>query len=116
MRVKAKVILSRCKDKKHLFGMRVQEHNGDWVRTWAFPIQEETALQEGFDKVQIQGKLNVTDEYPGCPFCGSKEFFVCGKCKKINCYYGEEITTCRWCGSSADTKGADNFDVTGGGY
>jgi hypothetical protein len=116
VRVKANVILAKCRTEKQLYGMRVQEVGGDWVRTWAFPIREELAVQEGFDKVSLQGSFGVTEDYPGCPYCGTKMFFVCGACGKLNCYHGEKITKCLWCMRSAETESKDTLDVTGGGY
>lgn len=116
MHVKANVILVKCTQSKKLFGMRVQQQGSDWIRTWAFPIQENVASKEGFGNVKIQGSLNVTDEYPGCPYCETKGFFSCGVCNKLNCYHGEELTKCEWCGNSAETSAVDEFEVEGGGY
>ncbi len=116
MHVRANVVLARCTESHKLYGMRVQQHGNDWVRTWAFPIHEDVAVKEGFDKVQIQGRLNTTADYPGCPYCGTRYFFVCGKCRKMNCYHKEDTTVCEWCGDSSATSEADSFRVTGGGY
>lgn len=116
MRVKANVILAKCRTERELYGMRVEERGGDWIRTWAFPIRQELAEKEGFDKVQIQGSFTTTEDYPGCPYCGTDGFFVCGKCGKLNCYRGEETTVCLWCGNRAGVRSVDRLDVTGGGY
>ncbi len=116
MRVKANVILARCDENKKLYGIRIQEKNGDWIRTWAFPIKEEIARQEGFDKVEINGSFAHTEDFPGCPYCHTKQFFVCGKCRKINCWHGQPTTTCQWCGNTGQTKVAEKLDVRGGGY
>lgn len=116
MRVKANVILAKCRTDRQMYGIRVEERGGDWIRTWAFPIKEELAVQEGFDKVNINGSFTATEDYPGCPYCGTRNFFVCGRCGKLNCWSGEEFTTCRWCGNSAETRSADTLTVTGGGY
>lgn len=116
MHVKANVILAKCTRTKKMYGMRVQQQGTDWIRTWAFPIQENVASQEGFDTVRIQGSLNAIDEYPGCPYCETSGFFSCGVCKKLSCYHGEEMVTCEWCGNSAQTSTVDEFEVKGGGY
>ena len=116
MEINANVILARCGEEKKLYGMRVQEMDHDWIRTWAFPIKEELAHREGFDKVSLKGSFNRTKEYPGCPYCGGYGFIVCGKCKKISCYHDEELSICRWCGNRAKTKEADTLDVTGGDF
>ena len=96
--------------------MRVQKLNNDWIRTWAFPIRESDASEEGFDQIQLNGTFNETEDYPGCPYCEGKGFIVCGKCKKISCYHGEEISQCQWCGNSSRVTYSENLDVSGGGY
>lgn len=116
MHIKANVVLAKCTKSKKMFGMRVQQQNSDWIRTWAFPIEEKTASKEGFDNVSIQGSLQSTEDYPGCPYCKANDFFSCGKCERLNCYHGEEITTCKWCGNTAQTSSVDKFEVKGGGY
>lgn len=115
MKVNANVILVKCKADK-LYGMRVEERNGDWIRTWAFPIKEDLAIQEGFDKVKINGSFGITDEYPGCPYCETNQFCVCGQCEKISCYHGGEMVTCAWCGRTLSVQTKDKLVVTGGGY
>lgn len=115
MRLEANVILGKCYNKE-LYGMRVQKINGDWMRTWAFPIKAEAAQGEGFDNVKISGSFFSTKEYPGCPYCEQDDFIVCGVCKKISCYHGEEMSVCQWCGNSSAVDPADSLDVSGGGY
>lgn len=49
--MKATVIPGRCSNEKKLFGMRTQRmSDGDWWRTWSFPIDETKAKHEGYDK------------------------------------------------------------------
>ncbi len=115
MKLEANVILGKCYNKE-LYGMRVQKADGDWIRTWAFPIKEGTASEEGFDKVKITGSFHAADDYPGCPYCEGQGFIVCGVCKKISCYHGEEISVCHWCGNSSRVTISDSLDVSGGGY
>jgi hypothetical protein len=116
MRVKANVILARCSNERETYGMRIEEKEGDWIRTWAFPVRQEMAEREGFDKVEIHGSFLATEEYPGCPYCKGSGFFVCSGCGKISCYHGESITCCKWCGRSAGTETRDKLDVSGGGF
>lgn len=96
--------------------MRVEECGRDWIRTWAFKIREDMARREGFDKVFINGSFARTEEYPGCPYCGGNGFIVCGVCKKISCYNGEDIGVCRWCGNQAAVEKRDRLDVKGGDF
>jgi hypothetical protein len=117
----AKVILARCSKTCKTFGIRIEERGGDWVRTWAFPIDERKAKREGFDANTVTGSMNADDAYPGCPHCGNLGFTQCG-CEKISCGggtvdYGDHAElTCPWCGDTGELEAADGFDVSGGGY
>jgi hypothetical protein len=97
--------------------MRVEERNKDWVRTWAFPIDEQKAKHEGFTANKVSGSMNAVDDYPGCPHCGAGGFVLCS-CGKISCWGGGETKkhTCPWCGKTSEVQEADNFDVKAGGY
>ena len=111
----ANVMLVRCTSHKKLFGVRVEERNGDWVRTWAFPIDEARAKHEGFDKTEISGSFDATPEYPGCPFCKKDFLLKCTCGKLICCEWNEEndksdksestekrekaSVCCEWCGA-----------------
>ena len=84
MTMKASVILIRCSRNKSVFGARTQQMNDDdWWRTWAFAIDEDRAKREGYDLETVKGNLYCTDEYPGCPYCGTKSFVQCNKCGKL---------------------------------
>ena len=117
----AKVIMARCSKTKKSFGMRIEERGRDWVRTWAFPIDERKAKREGFDANTVTGSMNADDEYPGCPYCSSAGFVQCG-CEKISCtggvtaYSDYAEFTCPWCGEHIELQAASSFDVSGGGY
>lgn len=101
--MQASVVVIKCAKAKRMFGVRVQKmSDGDWWRTWAFKINEKKAQNEGYVSNAIQGSLNKTEEYPGCPYCGSYDFVQCGKCKKLTCYRGEAALTCLWCGKYMD--------------
>jgi len=62
--VNAKVVLCKCSQKhggespSNLFGIRIEEQDGDWVRTWAFKIDEDRAKREGFDETQTRGTMH----------------------------------------------------------
>jgi len=101
--------------------MRVEEREKSWVRTWAFPIDETKAKNEGFfaNKVSLSG---TDDEYPGCPFCKDTSFVKCGTCEKIGCAGGTVKDgntgsyTCPWCGNTGGVEYVDSVDTSGGGY
>lgn len=115
--MEAAIILAKCPKRKIAYGMRTQKMNdGDWWRTWAFPINEKRAHSEGYDETQVLGNLFATAEYPGCPYCGAKGFVQCNKCKKIACYSGEKSLICPWCGNLMDniTTATEKFSLSGG--
>ena len=114
--MEATIILAKCKNGQ-TYGMRTQKmEDGDWWRTWAFPISGSRAKSEGYDLNVIKGNLYSTEKYNGCPYCKGSGFVVCGKCKKLTCYNGEEALTCQWCGNymSNFQAATDKFELSGG--
>ncbi len=114
--MEANVLLTKCTRSHKAFGVRVEKmEDGDWWRTWAFEIRESTAKSEGFDKTPVRGNLYGTDEYPGCPYCGTFGFVQCNKCKKLTCWNDEKKLTCLWCNNPMNniTLSTDKFDVSG---
>lgn len=99
--MEATVILQRCGKSGRTFGVRCEKmQDGEWHRTWAFPIDENRARHEGYDKTEIKSHLPATDDYPGCPYCGCQGAFYDYNCGKISCYYGEKVFTCPWCSNT----------------
>jgi len=118
----AKVIIARCSKTNRAFGIRIEQQGRDWVRTWAFKLDERKAEHEGYKAdSKVSGSMNTTDEYPGCPWCGDYGFVRCA-CGKIGCSGGIvnsgacEEYTCPWCKEHVILENADNFEVSGGGY
>jgi hypothetical protein len=117
----AKVIMAKCSKTQKSFGIRIEEREGDWVRTWAFPIDENKAKREGYDANTVTGSMIGVDEYPGCPYCASKGFVQCS-CKKIGCDSGISRNaggakySCPWCGNEEKIQTVESFNVSGGGY
>ena len=75
--MEASIVVMMCGTSKKLSGVRVQKmEDGDWYRTWAFPLNAKTASHEGYNQTRIHGSLKTIDGYPGCPHCGSKGFFL----------------------------------------
>lgn len=118
-KIKAKVVLSKCpkvKENEGLFGIRIQKKKKDWIRTWAFKIDPRKASREGYDEETVTGSFQATDDYPGCPYCHTKSFVLCGYCDRLFCWNGKKEVTCPWCKSRAGVKDSDSFDVSGGGF
>lgn len=115
MKVESRVIMCRCTSRE-LFGIRVQKNENDWLRTWAFEIPEKVAKNEGYMDESIQGSFTATREYPGCPYCKTYGFVVCGVCGKMTCWNNESIFHCSWCKCSGEVFEAERFNVQGNGY
>ena len=115
----AKVLIFKCTRVNQPIGVRVQRmEDRDWWRTWAFKISSQIASNEGYDQNQIQGNLYATEEYPGCPHCGTDGFVQCGRCKKVSCWNQEKSLVCPWCGFHMDeiVTATDKFSVTGDSF
>jgi hypothetical protein len=108
-------VLGKCQKTKDVFGMRIEERQKDWVRTWAFKIDEKKAKREGFDKEKTSGSMNPTSEYPGCPYCGTSSIAQCS-CGKIFCWRDEtKQATCPWCGLTGEYNTVHTLTVEGEG-
>ena len=113
----AAIILTKCPKRRLVYGIRTQKmSDGDWWRTWAFSIDEHRACREGYDVTKVQGNLYHTEEYPGCPYCRTKNFVQCNQCKKISCWNGERQLSCLWCGNNMKNiqTATEKFNITGG--
>ena len=84
--------------------------------TLAFKIKKEQAKREGYDKTHVRGAVMFDENFNGCPYCGSKNFYICNRCGKVVCYHGQEVVTCPNCGSSSTLQAADSVDLSGGGF
>lgn len=111
----ANVVLCKCPRSKNLFGMRIEERDNDWLRTWAFKITESKARHEGYEKTKSTGSMQPTPEYPGCPHCGALDIAQCS-CGKLFCWYGETNTAvCPWCGQSGEYHTVKTIEFEGSG-
>jgi hypothetical protein len=117
MKVEASVYISKCNTSGKMWATRVERMGNEWVRTWAFPISEEIAKGEGFDKVSLSGEFPCTDEFQGCPYCGAFGFVKCGACGKLTDDDGEtDEFACNWCGNTGTLTTVDTMDFSGGDY
>lgn len=113
----ATVVLARCRQSKRTFGIRVEKKNdGAWHCDWTFQIDEKAASHEGYGDTLVSGRVDLDQEYPGCPYCGTMGWFSCGKCGKLTCLGEERFVTCSWCGNSGEMRFSDTFDLHGGNY
>ena len=113
----AKVALCMCKEGRRPFGVRFEEYEKDWKATWAFAIKKDGAeKRENYDKTTLKGQIRWDKDYPGCPYCGSRGFIICG-CGGLNCnnHSNNEEFVCGWCGNKGtlvDYEG-DGFNAGG---
>ena len=97
-KLEARIALCKCKEGKRTYGVRFERMGGSWKYTWAFPVKEASARRENYDKTKIVGDLVEDENYPGCPYCRTKDFVIC-QCGKLSCRNGTETKfTCNWCG------------------
>ena len=77
---------------------------------------EKRAVREGYNKTKITGDFSASEDFNGCPYCGSKDFVFCGRCGKLSCWNKEERITCGWCGITGDiTTTTEKINVKSGG-
>lgn len=110
------VMTAMCSRTKGTFGVTVDNMDGIYVLMWAFKISPDVAKREGYDVKTVRGRVEFHKDYPGCPCCGEKQFYVCGSCGKIACYHGESHIVCPHCGVSSEVVQVDEIDLKGGTY
>ena len=88
----ATIIMVKCGKNNQTYGIRVEKYCNQWMSTWAFPIDEDKAKREGFDRNKIKGTFRPTEDYPGCPYCGTNNLLQC-ECGKMLCYNGAKNIT-----------------------
>jgi hypothetical protein len=101
------IVTARCSRSKQCFGIRLERQAaGHWAATWSFALKESVAKREGYDKFQISGLFSLLADYPGCPHCQGRGFFLCGRCSKVGCWNGEgRSVICPWCGQPGELAG-----------
>lgn len=112
----AVVVLAKCREAHKTYGIRAERTGGNqWCLTWAFPIKESSAKREGYDKTSIGGKIECGPDYPGCPYCGQKNFTVCS-CGHLNCTILKNgLFTCEWCGAQGTIEDYSGQAIKAGG-
>lgn len=110
----ARIALCKCKESKRPFGIRFEQYENEWMATWAFPIKKEGAeKRENYNETKLVGKIRWGADYPGCPYCRSRGFVICGECGGLNCniHNNGNIFECNWCGFSGELS-----DYSGDGF
>ena len=109
-------VLAFCEETKKPFGITVDRiDNGKYKVVWAFKMDKAKACREGYDTTSVTGAVTIDDEYPGCPHCGSKQFWMCA-CGHPICYHGQQRLVCPNCGASGEVQRVEKINLRGGGY
>ena len=116
MRKTVTVICSRCGKNKTLYGIRTEKTSGRWYFTWAFPLKDSVAKNEGWSDTVINESPSNREDFNGCPYCKSKALIYCSNCHQLNCYNSEEYFTCAWCGQGGTVSNTGWGSLSGGGY
>ena len=116
MKRTATVICAKCGKSKRMYGIRTEKNNSHWQFTWAFPIKDEVSKREGYSDTVINESPSNREDFNGCPYCHSKTMIYCNNCQKLNCYNGEEMFTCGWCGMTGSVSNTGWGSLSGGGY
>ena len=74
------------------------------------------AKKEGYEQTHVTGKVMYDKDFNGCPYCGSKKFYICNRCGKVVCYHDQEVVTCPNCGSSSSLQAAENVNLSGSDF
>ena len=109
-------VLAYCEETQRPFGITVDKiKQGECKVVSAFNIDKEKAHREGFDSKNVTGSVEIDAEYPGCPHCGSKQFWMC-VCGHPICYHGQEHLHCPNCGADGTIQRVKQVNLRGGGY
>lgn len=109
-------IMAVCEETKKPFGITVDKTGfRQYKFVWAFKIDKDKAHREGYDSKTVTGSVTIDPDYPGCPYCGSKQFFICS-CGKIVCWHGQRVATCPECGFRGELTSVSEISMRGGGY
>lgn len=113
----ARIAMCKCKEAKgRIYGVRFQRSGSGWKYTWAFKMNESSAKREGYNDTQIMGSIEPEEEYPGCPYCKTKYFVVCGSCQHLNCNTSvDNVFTCEWCGHTGVLGNFGGDGIASGG-
>lgn len=113
---KAFAVMAVCPESKKYYGITVDEvRRNAYKFVWAFPIDKEKAHREGYDSKNVHGSIELDFEYPGCPYCKSKQYIFCS-CGAVMCWHGQRVVKCPKCGQSGEVTMASSFDLHGGGF
>jgi hypothetical protein len=109
-------VMAVCPEAKKHYGITVDYlTRNSFKLVWAFKVDPEKAHREGYDEKNVNGSITLDDNYPGCPYCKSKQLFFCS-CGAIMCWHGQRVVTCSKCGASGEISSISQVNLKGGGF
>lgn len=109
------VTMAVCEETRKPYGITVDRDAHDSFKlVWSFKIDKEKAHREGYDVKRVRGGVKQVANFPGCPRCGTKDWYCCSNCNTIVCYHGQEYVTCPNCGSRGRITQVEKIDLKGG--
>lgn len=110
------VVAAMCGNERRHFGITAIRQGRDYVFTWAFRLSEGSLKREGFDKNKVKGNVIMSEKFPGCPYCGRKNWVQCGACGKFVCAADDiKYFKCPACGNEGEVSLSESFDLSGSG-
>lgn len=108
--------MALCPKSHQNFGITVDSIARNHYRfVWTFKIDAAKAHREGYDTQNVHGSIEIDSEFPGCPYCKSKQYIFC-TCGAVYCWHGQRVTTCPKCGASGEVTVATSVNLKGGGF
>ena len=108
-------VICKCAKHNKLFGIRFDQiNNRTWEYAWAFPLKDGADRREQGFSTTMRGTFEEGANYPGCPHCGAKGFFLCS-CGHISCWDQRTMTAhCYFCNQDV-TLGGEVTEIGGSG-
>lgn len=111
------VTMAMCEECKQPFGITVDKvSNGRYMFVWSFKINADKAHREGYDATHVRGDVTEDVNYPGCPYCGTKRWYICNDCGTIVCHHGQSFVTCPKCKTSGEITNVKAINIKGESY
>lgn len=97
-------IMGMCENERKPFGITVDKRGNAYAFCWAFKMSKEQAAREGYDKTHVRGAIVYDDDFNGCPYCGSKGFYICnsGLLRWQRNGYMSQLRNVKRCSSGSD--------------
>lgn len=113
---KAFAIMAICPKEKKYYGITVDcIRNNAYRFVWAFKTDKDKAKREGYNTQHVSGSVELDSDYPGCPYCKSKQYVFCS-CGTVICWYRQNIVTCPSCGQSGEITSVSSVELYGGSF